>query len=370
LRYMWPKTGLPAGVSIEDYDFVVLDYVHIAADGDTPPNATAMSVLYKKGVSDVDYRSNPTTGQSAQSGTLATTATGGSLPRFALKLAGHGATTAGSFAYPATAGYDSGISLQRGNGGGGTTKFLKATFSKGTRFNITLDANGGTIPGGVTSLQAVQAIAITDLPDPTRANFKFTGWSDGTTIYGNDTAMPANDIALTAQWIPAVAVQPLVVDFRTAEVTGISASQAIVSEDGTSVNYVAQANYGSGFVFKITLPEGAVLANYDKVTFNLAQSPDAAVVGNDTSPGYKNMNIAGSKTALSAYINAENANPAFIFAHRGNRITNVPAAMSEIIDKSKVLTLETLTGEIYLAFMFHVPTGQGYTITNLTLSEN
>jgi len=378
LRYMWPKTGLPAGVSIEDYDFVVLDYVHIAADGGTPPNAAAMSVLYKRGVSDVDYGSTPASGGGATNGTLATTAIGGSLPRFALKNAWHDARTAGTFAYPATAGYDSGIALQRGNGGGGTTKFLKATFSKGIRFNITFsDPEGGQTFAPIT---AVQGVAILTLPTPAaREGYKFSGWATNTgTVYSNTTAMPGNDLALTAGWVVQVPAAPITVDFTGMTFTGTGTGGTALA-NGSGYTF-GNTNYGQYVAFNVTLPNNLPLSNYDRIAFTIGPNTDdyefvadgqgaAAPPSSWGDTRYKSVYVLGGKP-VSASTTTNNVTT---YTGQPQNVTETNAGQTYnlvfTIDKTKALTSETMIGEVEFAIVIN-NAASSYKVTNFRIYQD
>ena len=62
-------------------------------------------------------------------------------------------------------------------------------------------SNGGTVPSDNTIYHYADEVTV--LPDePTKTGYTFSGWSDGTTTYnsGDKFNMPADDVALTAQW--------------------------------------------------------------------------------------------------------------------------------------------------------------------------
>jgi len=369
VRYLWPHTGLPAGQEIEDYDFVVLDYVYTNAGVDT--GATALSVLSKMGKTDGDYSGGygfVTTNQN----TLR------SMNRVPLKLSGY---------------EEGGIALQR-NSNGGTIKFLKATFTKGTRSSIAFDCNwtkddpenpGTDIPGeAITSIQAVEGVAILNLPTPTpRAGMKFTGWNtaaDGTgTTVTNATSMPVGGYAkLYAQWISQVAAAPILVDFTTAQVAGVNGTVVATKDSETGISSAANVGgdfswTGYGFSFKVTIPDSLPLSNWDKISFDLISNPDAAWGGGQNAT-YKNMNIAAAATttALEALLPLDpetgDNTAAYVSAHVGNRIAGLPATIVMTIDKNRAPT--ALTGEIVLAFIVKHNPGGGYKVSNFKIYQD
>ena len=70
---------------------------------------------------------------------------------------------------------------------------------------LTYDANGGTLPAGITNPQThAENSEVTLIADPTRDGYTFTGWNDSKDGSGKDYAtsfkMPDNDLTLYAQW--------------------------------------------------------------------------------------------------------------------------------------------------------------------------
>ena len=70
-------------------------------------------------------------------------------------------------------------------------------------YRITFNTAGGS------AVKAFMQVVNTEatLPDaPTKTDYTFTGWSDGTKTYqaGDKFTMPANDVTLTAQWTPTI----------------------------------------------------------------------------------------------------------------------------------------------------------------------
>ena len=79
------------------------------------------------------------------------------------------------------------------------------TYSGGTptptTYTVTYDCNGGTsgCPQNVTGIEAGIQIQLADAPS--RDNYDFDGWSDGTTTYGENEDYTVNgDVTFTAQW--------------------------------------------------------------------------------------------------------------------------------------------------------------------------
>ena len=264
VRYMYPQDGFPAGVSLEDYDFVTVHYAY-TLDGSFPANSTtALSTIWKKGKSNADF--NPMDNSGFYS-SLSPAVAGAATPTFSIKLSGY----SGINGVDDATGYESGLAIQRSNGGG-TVKFVKAVFTKGTRHTITLDVG---YPEGETlaPITAVEGVAITDLPTPAaREGYVFAGWFDDTespaVAYNNATAMPTTDLALTAHWNVFKVVAPITVDFDAVTFRLSGATSATPLPDGTGYTYV-DANYGQTALFKITLGTGVSLADYDKISFTI-----------------------------------------------------------------------------------------------------
>ena len=71
--------------------------------------------------------------------------------------------------------------------------------------NVSYDLNGGTGAEGAdyTAATIKHGTAVNLNAAPSKTNYVFTGWSDGTTIYPVGTQItPSNDITLTVQWQP------------------------------------------------------------------------------------------------------------------------------------------------------------------------
>ena len=71
-----------------------------------------------------------------------------------------------------------------------------------TTYTVTYDCNGGTsgCPENVTGIAS--GASITLAAAPTKTNYVFTGWNDGTTTYQAGASYTVNgDVTLTAQWV-------------------------------------------------------------------------------------------------------------------------------------------------------------------------
>ena len=71
-----------------------------------------------------------------------------------------------------------------------------------TTYTVTYDCNGGTsgCPANVTNITAGTQIQLADAPS--RDNYEFDGWSDGTTTYGENVDYTVNgNVTFTAQWV-------------------------------------------------------------------------------------------------------------------------------------------------------------------------
>jgi len=294
------------------------------------------------------------------------------LPRFALKRAG----------------YNAGLALQRNNNGG-TIKFVKATFTKGTRRTILFDTttNFSESTDTFQSIDALVGHAILDLPTPVdkpNASSVFMGWFDaatGGTAYTNSTVMTAGaSLTLYTHWETVVARAPIVMDF-----TGMSIGSGFASIGGNattvsavtanSFTYATNSGYSAGVAIKVSLGV-AKLSEYDKITFTVtAVSGDTnnkslAIAGGLSVPGYVQAN-SGNASLVSTYTGSPQNLTDLTNATITDGVITTPGTSKNIeftIDKTKAIN-GTLTGDIYLALFVH-NAAASYTISNFQIFQN
>jgi len=352
IRFMWDV------LDVDDYDFVVLSFV-----GERPSGTTTwMSFINKTGRGSGDFISTPVTGTGSYNLILAAS---GSV-RFAIK----NARDNGYYGGVVVDGYKSGIALQRnGNGSppsgiGGTIKFTRAVFSKGTRYNITFDIG---YPEGETinAIQAVSGVAIGPLPVPAeREGYKFVGWRrmDNSAGVTDATSMPAQNIDLEAVWFKSKPTEPITVDFNNTTFSAIGNATWTVIDGGAGYEY-STTNYNQHAKFEVTLPEGFVLADYDKISFTLT------AISGDTN--YKSCNVPGGKpiTAWSApHVN--NATNVTTYAGTAQNVLSFfPLDLTFDIAKTKELNATTLTGTFELGVAINC-NAASYRITNFRIYQD
>jgi uncharacterized repeat protein (TIGR02543 family) len=259
-----------------------------------------------------------------------------------------------------------GLGLQKYSAGGGEVviELSKVVYSKAQRYNIRLDADGGSVTP--STMYFVDGTKVADhLPVPTKAGQTFLGWKNTSTNNWatDDVTVSAGEFdnaTFIAQWTPTVAVTPIVVDF-TSDIT----VNAGTFSDGTATGnykFVHVASYDSSefFTFKVTLATGAVLVNYSTLDFTVAAGsatykPVVLYAGesdfaDDTTP----VANAGAGGAIRVYDSGS-----------ANVLGGVPANLSLPIDKAKAIGL---TGNV-LYFSIYIQGGSGdtFNVTGVTL---
>jgi len=102
---------------------------------------------------------------------------------------------------------------------------------------VNLDANGGSC--STTSLTTTTGGKVT-LPDATRTNYTFGGWSDGTTTYAAGTKLTVtSDMNLTAQWT----INQYTVNYNYNGVDGSPASATVNAGSAVTLPTPTRANY-------------------------------------------------------------------------------------------------------------------------------
>jgi len=232
IQYLFPVT---VGFNYEDYDFVDVEF--------TATNAAGM-VLKNYG-SAVDY--------DAYNGSIVDGEK--KVVTFELRNA-----TAAGFA----------IQKWNGNVPDITIEITKITFIQRTRYKIKFDTDGGT--PALPDSYLVDATKVGNhLPtDVTKTNYIFAGWLNGTTPVNASTVVDKtfDNATLKPLWLANVTVTPINVTFSAvSDLTAHGTATVALVTDGFSQT---GANYDGVYVsFPVTIPAGATLAHYDKVTLTI-----------------------------------------------------------------------------------------------------
>jgi len=267
------------------------------------------------------------------------------------------------------AGTSGGIALQaHSNTTERSITITKITFTKGTRYTVTLNSDGGT--GAPATIVVVLDTKLGTFDAPTKDGFNFTGWKLGAGASAvdvdEDTVVTTafSGATLTAQWTAAAAVVPTITVnftagiFRSLPATAGEGPTITVIGGGTGYEYLyGTKNYGSSIApFSITLASGVSLADYDTI--------ECDFVGLDGDATYKTITVyAATGTTMTVDSNSF-AVTAGVSTGNGS-LNNTPAHLTFTINKSNA----NLTGQIEIAFqgsMNNAGNGSNGTNTNTT----
>jgi len=242
------------------------------------------------------------------------------------------------------------------------------TFKKGTRVNISFDTDGGNTLAG-TYLVVTTKVG-TYLPIPTRAGFKFLGWtypsgitgkSDGDLVSANDTVDSSySGKTLKATWKPFTPYAALNITFSDVSELTITdpskISDVTLITDGAGVGigyYQKGANYNwCGIAFSITLPDGATLGDYDYVSYTIEPV--------DGAQGWKDIYIC-ALDSLSSGVAASNAVSAKV-----QNLSNSALDMKVEIDGAKAASF---SGTFYFCINVGGGTSDNVKITNIKIAQ-
>jgi uncharacterized repeat protein (TIGR02543 family) len=239
---MFPTDNAIPSLDYSSYDYVNLEYV----------STGSMDVILKKGTTNKDFMPQ---GGGNQYPTLIDT---GSFNFVIFGLTGN----------------EAGIAFQRNNGTG-TVKWTKATFTKGTRGNVTFNKDNDE-PN--FSVPVLYGQPFGTLPTPTKEGYVFAGWF----INGTNTPVTSTTIAgaehvnssVKAQWKAPVVAPPIVVNFNTANLAVLLPHSASTPPNGSSytLTYGTNAGWGGAYaVFELTFtPTGNPspnISDYKSVSF-------------------------------------------------------------------------------------------------------
>jgi len=309
IRYAFPG-------NIDDYDFFELELIASNTAGGNIGNN-----IFKQYNTGVDYppRSgsvNPSIPQGISS--------------YEFEIRGAGAT--------------GGIAIQNNNGGARTIKWTKVTFIKGDRVQISFVTDAAPI----APIIAVVDTAIGTLPYPTRPGYSFAGWEDE----GGNAVIPATIVpgamTLTARWEDAVEVEPITVDFTTANVT--TSSGSITNLTSTGFRFNKTGSYRTFAKFSVQIPTGANLSAYSSVTVTIQGQGTHDQANNDIT--YKNVFLlAGTPNLPASFSTDPNS-----LTHANNVGSNNP----QFTDGTQTLTINidpslasNRTGLVQFCFYLH-----------------
>ena len=198
---------------------------------------------------------------------------------------------AGGFSYAETL-----TQAQAAAQSGDTITDLKATV--GNTATLTLNYNDGGATANVT--YTVEADTSVTLPTPSRVNYTFGGWSDGTNTYNGGTTYTVTETAtLTAQWT-----------YNGGSSSGGGSSTTYYSstvekaENGTVAVSPKNASKGSTVTVTVTPDEGYVLD-----TITVTDKSGNAVEVTKTSDGKYTFKMPGTAVTVKATFKEEEPAP-------------------------------------------------------------
>jgi len=253
-----------------------------------------------------------------------------------------------------------------------TVEITKVVFSKGTRYNVTLEANGGTVDPTTTYFVDGTKVA-NHFPVPILVGHTFLGWKNTAT---NNWATSDVTVSQTefdnaefeAQWVSEVNVVPVIVNF-TGNVSGPSTIPATVIDDPTSgIGYELQSSGNQlttdWVMFELdltvggTINTGAKLVNFDKVTFK---------VGTGNTANYKTLTLYASETDFSSASGLPSTEGAIAVGSVAT--AGAGTSYTITIDKAKAISLNASTLYFSIQGVLDNAT-QKYVISNVQFKTN
>ena len=221
-----------------------------------------------------------------------------------------------------------------------TLKIDKLVFYQGTRYNITLNPGDGTVTPTTMFLVGGTKIG-NHLPTPVYGDEVFMGWKLGSTVLTEATVVDSSfkDATLIAAWREKQVLSPINVSFTTLPTTVGTGTAVEAITGGYKFTYGSGGYDGSWVKFTITLPEGAILADYDTLTFNMEG------VGGDCK--YKQTVFLAGET-LPASFSADPSSGPYAVSNTQQYNAGTPQAMTLTINKGKAAALSgTIEVSIY-----------------------
>jgi uncharacterized repeat protein (TIGR02543 family) len=166
-------------------------------------------------------------------------------------------------------------------------------------FTVTYDANGGTSTC-TDNNKYIQGETVTVCANiPTKSNYKFNGWSDGTNTYLQNATfiMPAKNVTLTAQWktIPKLATP------ANLEVTNITCTGATLSWNNVANNNgytLSITNTSSSQTFNSTIAKNVTSGT---PTLNPGTTYTWNVIAKGDGTNYTNSEVADGGSFTTNY---------------------------------------------------------------------
>jgi len=319
IRYQFPISG---SFDYHDYDFVEVTYTA----------STVADVVLKHYNTSTDY---PAFSGSVKNGT-------NEVVTFEIRAATGG-----------------GFTIQKWNASSPemTIEITKIVFKKGTRHTIKFNTDGGT-PATLPDTYLVETTKVGEnyLPveNLTKTGNFFAGWlypagvaghSEGSAVSASDTVGSSYaNITLKALWLPSVSVSPINVSIANlTDLNNVGATVALLSGAKAGGYSITNLNWQWKYVsFKVTIPAGASLANYNTVKFTYQGK------GSQSDAGYKQMFLAAAAT-LPASISASTDLAGFQVSDKiESGAENADLVMTFTIVKSRAASL---TGVIDVAII-------------------
>jgi uncharacterized repeat protein (TIGR02543 family) len=178
-------------------------------------------------------------------------------------------------------GSETSVSFTNTASGQARIQVIAVTFSEGgtptpTTYTVTYDCNGGTngCPGNVTDIEAGTTITLADAP--TKTDYTFDGWSDGTTTYQAGASYTVNgNVTFTAQWTEIVSGDE---HWVFADLADLTSTDVFVIVGNNGSNYAMSNNNGASAAPSAV----AVTVVGNEITSTVASTIKWTISGNAT----------------------------------------------------------------------------------------
>ncbi len=252
-------------------------------------------------------------------------------------------------------GSETSVSFTNTASGQARIQVITVTFSEGgtptpTTYTVTYDCNGGTsgCPENVTGITA--GTSITLAAAPTKTDYTFDGWNDGSTTYEAGANYTVNgNVTMTAQWTEIVSGDEHWVIANLADLTEDDVF-VIVGNNGS--NYAMSNNNGTG-----SAPSAvAVTVTGNEITSSVASNIKWTVSG-DASNGYTFYPYGSTTTWLYCNTTANSS------SNNNMRVGTGDRKVFEMNSDSYLMTKDTYVVR-YLS-IYNNADWRGYINTNL-----
>lgn len=210
-----------------------------------------------------------------------------------------------------------------------TVKVSKLVFTTVEKYTISFNA-GYTGAPAVDPVIVLIGTPIGNLPAVSRTGWLFTGWYDGDTSISS-TYVPTKNMTLTAKWAEIPTRAPINVTFTTANTAVVGTGSVDIIDGGTGYEYTYGGAYQASWVkLTLTLPTGALLGEYDKISF------DVTGLAGDT--GWKQYSVLAG-TPLPASFSADPISGVYRVTTGNVQYTQGTQTIELTIDKVKAAGL-------------------------------